>query len=359
MAGLMTDVYTYEALVNKYAGFSVPAVRLYVDGRELDQDMTRNILKVEISLSVSAAGMAVIRIGNIYKREERAFDQKIRGRLKLGAIVEVGIGYGSEITKVLKGFVALLGAEFTETPCLVVTVMDVRRLMMLGGVHQVLHHVKNYSDAVKTILDGYSRLCKAEIDPTNDNLEAPLSQNATDYDFIAGELAGSGRAGREFFVLGDTAYFRKPAKETRPVMQMEFGRELQMFRMEAGYLDLEVQVSGYDAREQKIIRAGAAAKSGEPQASLSSRTPVSCILDPEADTQDKAGTRAEALAREQTAGVQRAQGTCIGLPGIVPGRYVEIVKLEAMADRKYYVTSVRHEISEEFFVTEFETEGWA
>lgn len=359
MAGLMTDVYTYETLVNKYAGFSVPAVRLYVDGRELDQDMTRNILKVEISLSLSAASMAVIRIGNIYKREERAFDNKIRSRMKLGTIMEVGIGYGSEITKVLKGFVALLGAEFTEMPCLVVTVMDVRRLMMQNGVHQVLHNVKNYSDAVKTVLDGYSRLCKAEIDPTNDNLEAPLSQNATDYDFIAGELAGSGRTGREFFVLGDTAYFRKPGKESRPVMQMEFGRELQTFRMEAGYLDLEVQVSGYDTQEQKMIRAGTAAKSGEPQVSLSSRTPVSCIPDPEADTQDKAGIRAGELARKQTAQAQRAQGVCIGLPGIVPGRYVEIVKLEAMADRKYYVTSVRHEIGEEFFVTEFEAEGWA
>lgn len=52
MAGLMTDVYTYETLINKYAGFTVPAVRLYVDGRELDQDMTRNILKVELSLSL-------------------------------------------------------------------------------------------------------------------------------------------------------------------------------------------------------------------------------------------------------------------------------------------------------------------
>ena len=196
MAGLMSDVYTYEALANKYGGFSVPAVRLYIDGRELSQDMTRSLLSVEISLSLSAASMAVIRIGDTYRKESRTFDQKVKSKWKLGAVVEVGIGYGSEITKVLKGFVALLGAEFSEHPCLVVTVMDVRRLMMISGVHQVLHDVKNYSDAVKTILDGYSRLCSVQIDSTSDQLEAPLSQNATEFDFIAKVLAGSGRVGR-------------------------------------------------------------------------------------------------------------------------------------------------------------------
>ncbi len=359
MAGLMSDVYTYEALANKYGGFSVPAVRLYIDGRELSQDMTRSLLSVEISLSLSAASMAVIRIGDTYRKESRTFDQKVKSKWKLGAVVEVGIGYGSEITKVLKGFVALLGAEFSEHPCLVVTVMDVRRLMMISGVHQVLHDVKNYSDAVKTILDGYSRLCSVQIDSTSDQLEAPLSQNATDYDFIAKELAGSGRVGREFFVLGDTAYFRKPAKEKRPVMQIEFGRELQSFQMEAGYLNLEFQVSGYDPLEQQVIRASENAKTAEPQASLFSKTPVSCILDPEANTQDKAKIRAQELAREELAGVQHGQGTCIGLPGIVPGRFIEIVKLEPMANRKYYVTNVRHVINEEFFTTDFETEGWA
>lgn len=358
MAGLMSDVYTYESLANKYGNFFIPAVRLYIDGRELDQDMARNILRVEISLSLSAASMAVIRIGNIYQKEERTFDPKVKSKFRLGTIVEVGIGYGSEITKVLKGFVALLGAEFTEFPCLVITVMDVRRLMMLGGVHQVLHNVKNYSDAVKTILDGYSRLCKAEIDATSDNLEAPLSQNATDYDFIAGELAGSGHAGREFFVLGDTAYFRKPRKESKPVMQIEFGRELQIFKTEAGYIDLEIQVSGYNQQEQKIITAKETVRSGESQVNLMSQRPVSCVPDPEADTQDKANIRAQALAGEQRADMQRGYGTCIGLPQIVPGRYIEIVKLEEMANRKYYVTSVRHVINEEYFTTDFETGGW-
>ncbi len=358
MAGLMTDVYTYDDLANKYGNFHIPAIRLYINGREVSQDMSLSILSAEISLSLSAASMAVIRMDARYDKEKRCFDSEVKNKFKLGTIVEVGIGYGSEFKKVLKGFVAFLGAEFIEHPCIVITIMDVRRLMMISGVHHVLHDVKNYSDAVKKILGEYSKLCKAEIDATNDKLETPLSQHATDYDFIARELAGSGRAGREFFVLADTAYFRKPRKETRPIMKLEYGRELTAFQMESGYTNLKIEVSGYHQQEQKIITASATAKSKESQSSLSTKVPVSCISDPEADTQDKAKVRAEALAEAQVTAGQRGKGSCIGLPEIVPGRFIEVVKLEDMVNKKYYITGVQHIINEEYFVTEFEIGGW-
>lgn len=358
MASLMTDTYTYDTLANQYGNFHVPAIRLYVNGKEVVQDMSLNVLSADISLSLSAASTAVIRMDGLYDREKRSFDSSIKNKFKLGTIVEVGIGYVSEIKKVLKGFVAFLGVQFDEYPCIVITIMDVRRLMMISGVHHVLHDVKNYSDAVKQILGQYSKLCKAEIDATKDNLEIPLSQNTTDYDFIARELSGSGRTGREFFVLADTAYFRKPRKETRSIMKLEYGRELMVFEMESAYTNLNIEVSGYNQMEQKIITASAAAKSKESQSSLTSKTPVSCISDPQADTQDKAKVRAEALALEQVTAGQRGRGICIGLPEIVPGRFIEVVKLEEMVNKKYYITNVRHNLGEKLFETEFEIGGW-
>ena len=358
MAGLMTDVYTYDALANKYGNFHIPAIRLYINGKEAAQDISLNILTADISLSLTAASMAVIRMDGQYDREKRSFDSNLKNKFKLGTIVEVGIGYGSEVKKVLKGYVAFLGAEFTDQPCLVITIMDVRRLMMQSGIHHVLHDVKNYSDAVKKILDQYSKLCKAEIDATSDNLETPLSQNSTDYDFVARELADSGRCGREFLVLGDTAYFRKPRKETRSVMKLEYGRELMQFQMESSYNNLKIEVSGYNQAEQQIITASSVVKAKEAQSSLHSTMPVSCISDPEADTQDKAKIRAEAIADAMMHAGQRGKGICIGMPEIVPGRYIEVVKLEEMVNKKYYITGVHHNFNENSFETEFETGGW-
>lgn len=359
MAGLMTDVYTYSSLANKYGNFRVPAVRLYINGSELNQELSQYIIDVEISLSLSAASVAVIRIDGRYDREKRSFDSKIAKKFKLGTIMEVGIGYGSEVKKVIKGFIAFLSTEFSGQECLVITVMDVRRLMMSSGVHHVLHDVKNYSDAVKKVLGTYSKLCKAEIDTTDDKLETPVSQNSTDYDFVAKELAASGRCGREFFVLADTAYFRKPRKEKRPVMQMEYGRELFFLQVESGYLDVKVEVSGYNQQEQKVITASETAKAKEAQNTLLSATPVSCISDAGADTQEKAKTRAEALADALLTSVQRGRGVSIGLPEIVPGRYLEVVKLEEMVNKKYYITSVKHSLNQNSFQTEFEIGGWS
>lgn len=361
MAGLMTDTYTYDSLVNKYGNFHVPAIRLYIDGRDVVQDLGLNVLSLDVSLSLSAASSAVIRLSGIYDLEKRSFDSKVKNKFKLGTIVEIGIGYISEIQKVLKGFVALLSADFGANNCLVVTVMDVRRLMMISGTHHVLHDVKNYSDAVKTILNEYSKLCKTEIDATSDNLEAPLSQQSTDYDFIVKELIAKGLCNREFLVVGDTAYFRTPRKETRPICSLEFGRELRAFQMESAYTNIQIDVIGYDQskQQQQAVTGSATAKSTEAQSSLTSKVPVSVVVDPGADTQDKANVRAQAFANEQLTSGQNGKGTCVGLPELIPGRFVEIVKLEDMANKKYYIKSVTHKISKEGFVTDFEIGGWA
>lgn len=357
MADLMTDTYTYDELVNKYANFHVPAVRLYVNGSDAVQELELEIQSVEISLSLNTESTAVIRLIDLYDLEARSFDSRVKNKFKLGTVVEVGIGYMSEIQKVLKGYVASLGAEFGEQTCLVVTVADVRRLMMTGGVHHVLHEVENYSDAVQSILDEYSKLCTAEVDSTNDQLDRPLSQRSTDYDFITKELIGRGRCEREFLVSGDTAYFREPCKEKDAICTMELGKELRKFSVETGYVDIQVDVIGYNQQEQSTVTASATAKSTESQSSVLAKTPVYNIIDPEADTQDKANMRAQAYARGRQSSEKRGKGVCVGLPELIPGRFVEIAMLEDIANNKFYISNVTHRINKEGFVTEFEAGG--
>lgn len=358
MADLMTDTYTYDSLVNKYGNFHVPAVRLYVDGSDVVQELELHVQSLKISLSLHTASTAVIRLNGIYDREQRSFDSKVKNKFKLGTVVEVGIGYISEIQKVLKGYVAILGAEFGKDVCLVVTVADVRRLMA-EGVHHVLHDVSNYSEAVQTILEKYSKLCTAEIDATDDQLDSPLSQRSTDYDFITRELIAKGRCKREFLVVGGTAYFRKPQGGTTALCAMEFGRELREFKVESAYTDLQVDVIGYHQQEQSIFTASATAKSSEVQSSVLTSTPIHNIVDPGADTQEKVDIRAGAWASGRISSGQKGSGVCVGLPELVPGRFVEIDMLEEMANKKYYINNVTHKMDEAGFVTEFETGGWA
>lgn len=359
MYDLMSDTYTYDSLENKYGNFHMPAVRLYVDGNDVVQDLKLSIHSAEIILSLSEASTAVIRLNDVYDEKTQSMDSTVKNKFMLGTVVEVGIGYGSEIQKVLKGYVASLGAEFGKNTWLVITVADVRRLMMTSGVHHVLHDVKNYSDAVQTVLGRYSKLCTAEIEATDDKLEKPLSQKSNDYDFITKELIAAGCCDREFLVMGSKAYFRKPHGKAAAICSLKPETGLEKFKVESEYTDLQVDVIGYNQQEQSVVTASATVKSAEALSSVMTSTPVHNIVNPEMDTQDKAGVCAQSYADRRLDLGQKGRGICVGLPELMPGRYVEVVIQKEIANKKFYIQKVRHKINKKGFYTEFETGGWA
>ena len=252
MADLMTGVYTYDALVKRYGNFCVPLIRIKKGRVDLVSVLKLSVLELKVTLSLEAASMAVFKIGGIYDEETHSFEDKVKSGFTLGNIMEVELGYQSSALSIFKGYVAMLGAEFGKTPCLVVTLMDVRRLMMQSGSVYMLHHVSNYSDAFRTTMSKYAKLCTVSVDATSDNLENPLSQTQNDYLFVTGELIRNGKADREFFVLGGKAYFREPAKMKIPIMTLQFGRELLALKNDEEYQDLKIEVIGSDEGGQRL-----------------------------------------------------------------------------------------------------------
>lgn len=354
----MTDTYDYNTLANKYGNFHLPSVRILVGGTDMVSSQNLILTELSVVLSMTTASSVQFKISNIYNKKNRSFKSGIVDKFKPGTIVEIALGYYSSVNKILKGFVYMLGAEFGELNQLVVTVMDVRKLMMISGTKHLLHDGKNYSDIFKTIMSGYSKLCSVQADATSDKLEAPVSQVGTDYDFVMEQLVRRGKSGREFFVVADKAYLRKRPSGGSAIMQLEYGRELLELQMDYHYLDLNIEVNGYDPYEQAAFSAKAAAKSGEAQASILSPAPVELIADPDADTQEKAKNRADAIAAATVEGAKSGRCVTVGLPEIVPGRFIEVVKLEKLVNKKYYITEVRHRLDNSFFSTEFDMGGW-
>ncbi|MBR1630092.1 MAG: hypothetical protein IJ679_12650, partial [Lachnospiraceae bacterium] len=240
-----------------------------------------------------------------------------------------------------------------------VTMMDVRRLMMKSGSRQELHDVKNYSDAVGEILKDYSKLGKAEIDATGDKLEHPVSQTQNDYRFIVQELIQSGKTDREFFSFADKIYFRKPRKVTGPVLALKPEDALLELSVEEEYENLSVEVIGYDPKKQVSLTGKANVEKGKGQKALTTKTPTLTLTDAGADTQEKANNRAKAIAQRLGFQKQRGRGVCLGLPQIVPGRYLKIDDLESdYGNHKYYITDVEHELTGTKYLTRFEIGGW-
>ncbi|MBR6101218.1 MAG: hypothetical protein IKP95_02225 [Ruminococcus sp.] len=358
MADLMTAVTDSASLENKYGNFVLPAVRIKSSGSELISSLDISVLEMNVTLSLETAGMAVIKIGGAYDVESHSFNSKIVKAFKLGTVMSVELGYVSDTTEVFKGYVAGLGAEFRENSLLVVKLMDVRKLMMSSGVKRQLYEDKNYSDIFNKIMSGYSKLCSVVCDSTKDELVSPVSQSTNDFDFVNRELIGKGKSDREFFVLNDKAYFRERGKNKTPIMTAELGNILLRFSMMADYLDTEINVVGYDPVNCKSISSKVSAKTKESCSSVLSPTPSQFFIDADADSEAKAKTRAEAIAKRMQMQSCFAEGETVGLPEIVPGRYIEIKNLDTMADRKYYISEVRHSYTPSSFTTFFETKGW-
>ena len=358
MADPMSVTTDSSKLENKYGNFRVPAVRIKSSGSELVSSLGLTVLELSAELSLESAGMAVIKIAAAYDVKSHSFTSKIKNAFKLGTIIDIETGYLSTTEAVFKGYVAGLGIEYGETPLLVVKLMDARKLMMSGGIRRQIYEDKNYSDIFKKVMGAYSKLCSVVCDATSDNLETPVSQNTNDYNFVTNELIGTGKSDREFFVLLDKAYFRTPAKNKTPIMKIEPGKELFSFSMMADYLDTEINVIGYDPLKCKDISAKEKAKTSGTYSAVLTPTPSQFYFDPDADTESKAKGRAQALARIEEQNSCFAEGEMIGVPEIVPGRYLEIKNLDEMADKKYYLTEVRHIISEHKYTTFFEARGW-
>ncbi len=358
MADLMTAVTDSAKLENKYGNFIVPAVRIKSSGSELVSSLDLSVLEINVTLSLETAGMVVMKIGGAYDVESHSFTDKIKKAFKLGTVMSVELGYLSDTTEVFKGYVAGLGAEFRGAPLLVVKLMDVRKLMMSSGVKRQLYEDKNYSDIFKKIMGNYSKLCSVVCDATSDELTSPVSQSTNDFDFVNQELIGKGKSDREFFVLTDKAYFRERGKNKTPIMTAELGNILLRFSMMADYLDTEINVVGYDPVNCKSINSKVNAKTTESCSSVLSQSPQQFFIDADADSEAKAKTRAEAIAKRMQMQACFAEGETVGLPEIVPGRYIEIKDLDSLADRKYYISEVRHTLSGSRFSTFFETKGW-
>ena len=355
----MTGTAEFTSLENKYGNFVVPAVKIKSSSSDIISSNDLTVSDLTVTLSLESAGMAVIKIADAYDVKNHSFSSKIKGLFKLGTIMEVELGYLSATTAVFKGYVAGLGAEFDDAPLLVVKLMDARKLMMTNGVRKQLYDDKNYSDIFKKVMGRYSKLCSIDAEATTDNLTSPVSQSTSDYNFVKNELLKKGKSEREFFVLYDKAYFRQPCKNKTPIMTVTLGRELMRLSVMADYLDTEIEVIGYDPINSKSVSSKSTAKSPESCTPVLSPSQQQFFIDPDADSEEKAKIRAGSISEKMIRESCYAEGELIGLPEIVPGRYLKVKDVDDMADKSYYLSEVTHYVTGSEFRTVFEAKGWA
>lgn len=352
----MSGTVTYKSLADKYANFMVPVVKVKVSGSDVVKQKGFKIREIEVCLSTTIASSVTIQIADQHDVESHSFSDDVKNTFTLGEVVEIELGYVSGSETVFKGYVDMVGAMAGKEMLYIVTLMDVKRLMMTSGRKNVLYQVENYSDAVSTILGEYGKVCTPKVEATSDKLESPVSQNSNDYEFIMGDLIAKGKVEREFLVFAGTAYFRKPDPKQGALMTARYGRELYSFSVNFVYCDATIKVVGVDEKQQ-VVESETAIKGVQKQNAVLSKSPTQLFVDPHANSVEKAKVKAEAIGRMKTERACRGRGCMIGIPEVVPGRYIGIENIDPTLDKVYYITEVKHIFSRDRFVTEFEVGG--
>ena len=358
---LMTATSTYSALETKYQGFQAPTAYIIVDGVNLCRQLKTRFVNITADLSAGydASGISFDVMGE-YAAGKTEFNSSGAAKvLQLGAKVELELGYVST-EKVFSGLITEVAYNFEpdSEPCIHVECMDAKCLLMkmqrleIRSEKKIAPLVNALLGAapVNGYLDGKTvTLTETEREPLQFNMDS-------DYDFLVRQAQ---YMGCEFFILAGKAYFREPPLAATPLITLEPEQGIlsASLSLRAAPLVKKVTVVGVDPESDKAV-SGSASSTGKYGTGSGASKMLSgterTYFDPRATSAKDAGDRAKVLMRgiEQQFGVLNC--TCLGLPEIVPGRWISLKGLAPQLTGKFYIVQVRHVYSPSGFTTEFE-----
>ncbi len=383
----------YESLATKYMNFKHPEVMVKVGGKnivESKSNLAISDVEVEMTSGFEAA-MATFWIYNSYSMTRSMFlTEDLKPYITLGTTVEIYMGYSGTVREVFKGFIAKVNFSFQreEIPGVEVTAMDIKGIMMANNYSKQLKE-SYYHVAVKKILEEeYSSLKSAgiveeiRVSATPDDPAASSTQSGgvgtgagmggmgnaedsgttdrtiemvceSDYEFV---VKVAKRYNFEFFSIGGDVYFR-PAKENKEEL-IELGAATGMRNMSVEYdmtgLVSKVEVRSVDVGKGKLVTSSQKINNKISQSSKAKqllKSSKKVYIDPTVTSKEEAGYRANYLVEDMSYRYGTFEAELIGLPDLIPGRFVRLVSLGTSVENLFYLTSVRHVMAEDGYLT--------
>lgn len=359
---LMSQATSFGDLEKKYNDFCCPTVKIAVDGTDLVEKYKAAIsgVSVELGCGYAASGCSFDLTGE-YLPENSDFNKDgVYGKLELGAKVEVSLGYIA-VEKVFAGLITEISYAFNteDAPYIHVECMDAKALLMKTQRLEIFKS-KDIAGAIESLLmekPASAYLNDRRITVSN-NGELFLTEGMeSDYSFIVRQAQ---YVGCEFFIIAGIVYVRGSSGiSTTPILTLSPDDGLHRARLSLSGAELvkTVKVVGIDPANNKVLSEQVTAKgtfgdNSMPASMLNST--VRNYFDARANTKQQITNRAKTLMAGIENRFGRLEAECVGLPDLVPGRMVEIKGLSARADRKYYITEVRHRFDDGGFTTTFE-----
>ena len=368
----MPALYTIEKFTQQYKAFASPKYSIKIDGKPLNGRFSNNNIVVEIPASFEA-GTCVFYITNAFRihnnKRTIELDAELKRAVKLGAKVEVSLGYdGAVLKNVFTGYIDSVYLDYVkdEEICYSVECLDAKGIMMNQFGSEIKTNTFKYSKAVEDIIKDYGPYARAgqHIDRSDKEVGFPIEQhNESDYDFI---VRVAKKLDYVFFMVNGDVYFEPKNKRNKQTLMFEFNINELLLSLKL-HTTMRNQVRSVTVRandernpnnaiESKSSSYSYLAQSGTGQASrispaITARV-MKTVIDPTAGSVEKAKELADSIMNELSYGMVSATLSTVGIPDFTPGNIVSLAGFGSEFDTKYYVKKIIHKIRERKYTTD-------
>ncbi len=374
-------------LKETYEGFSYPLIKVLIDGKEVDQKENGLLVsRAEVELvSGFEAAIAEITLRGAFNQDMGVFNiEKKKNFILLGSTVVVMLGYGVIVREVFRGFVARVHFTAGDSfPSIIITAMDIKGSLMADR-HSKRLKARYYSDAVKELLaenplySAQDAEGKAFITGTFDNTpDKPEGEGGggggaqgqqktddvrvemveeSDYEFI---VKAAKKYNFEFFSVGENLYFTQARKNQDILIELSLGMGLTS--LDVGY-DITGLVRQIEVRNVDSDQGGFLEKKKKLNSNISMGNKAKSMvekqtyvyIDPTAQSKEEVEYRLNYLSDLMDYRLGSISAVAVGLPELVPGRFMTITQMGKPVDNDFYITKVRHIYSLTGYSTEIE-----
>ncbi len=356
--------YTFQALSSKYEDFRGPAFTIKVDDTVLNSaEMPIASLEVELNATGAASGCH-FSVESLYDFAQSKWINNLAKTIQVGAKLEVLGGYVKQEV-IFYGYVDEFSMEYSGSapPRLAVTGIDGFGYLMscqepiYGGKKKPQKVVEDI--LTKAVSAGYA---KSKTVGSLEGFDVPVVKEKMD-DFKYLRLLSQRYCMSLFSVAGELI-FDNVVSNSSPLISFTVGMGLLNFQRRLSLQGQvgEVEIWGRDINQKFIkgvansISIGGSGKSAVELAPKFKQTAVreyNEYVRTEKECVELAQARLDHLALNFVSG----QGTCVGIPELIPGRYISVKGLDDDTEGSYFLSAVRHRFTREGYFTEFEVKG--
>lgn len=364
---------TYKDLSDKYNAFQEPVVELQV-GDKLINSNKKNIgisnLVVDLTSGFEAS-QCTYSLYNCYHHPTGRFVfDTVKDFCLIGSPVTLSMGYDTTVKNVFKGVITKVTfhIEDADEPHIEVTCMDVKGVMMASQYHKQMK-AGSYSEVIKEMfksgvyqsLQNSGVIDEVKISDTPDTDKTPNQGGQkpetdvtiemveeSDYEFV---VKAAKKYNYEFFSVGGTVVFRKAKEDTSKLIGINPRAKIKMINVDYDVTGLvgKMEVRGLDIDKAKPL---SATRKNTNSVSLGSKAKSLIAdseyvyVDPTIRSKDEATHRLDYLMEDMTYRYGTLEMDIIGLPDLIPGRFMELEEMGAGISNKFYICNVRHTMDE-------------